>query len=262
MNAIDHRDYAAVQLIGRFRQMKAKQLHTIGFYPASLRACQRSLEKLHDAGFITPLKARGDGGNPPFVWVLNTNGLSLMPDGYKRQTSIRHHTLEITETFAGMVELARAGQFEIINYLTEPECHEKIGDNKLEPDLFVEVLLPTGRLRLVWLEVDMGRNRYESESDKHIKDKLRRYMEAWKGGGTSWPDYLLHHEPDGRPIYEQVATSGGVQLYQERLFPKVVWSVQNEWRARNIQRLINQLPEDARQLFKICDRLDIAGMFA
>jgi hypothetical protein len=66
MSRVDERDFDAVKLIGSFKQLKASQLHAIAFYPASLRSCQRSLESLHRAKFITPFKLRGDGGNPPF----------------------------------------------------------------------------------------------------------------------------------------------------------------------------------------------------
>lgn len=264
VNEIDHRDFAAVQLVGRFKQLKAVQLHQIGFYPASLRACQRSLESLRQHKFVTPLRDRtgSSGGNPPFVWVLDTEGIRQMPEGYKRQTSIRHHTIEIAETFAGIVKLDRAGQLTIISYLTEPECHERIGDNKLESDLYIEVGLPNGQLRHVWLELDMGVNRFSSESDKHIKDKLRRYVEASHDTGTFWPDYLLQREHDGTPVYDRIEVEGRMVLEQQRWFPKVVWLVQNEWRARVLQRLISQLPEDDRQLFKVCDRASIAGMFS
>jgi hypothetical protein len=188
--------------------------------------------------------------------------LDFMPEGYKLQHSVNKHTLEIADAFIEVLKLERSGRLTLIDYLTEPACHEKIGANKLEADLYTAVELPSGQLRHTWWEVDRGFDRYNSESEKHIKDKLRRYVEASHDTGDFWPDYLLQREPDGSPSYERVVVNGQVILEQGRWFPKVTWLVQNEWRARVIHRLINHLPADDRGLFNICQRSGIAGIFA
>ena len=165
--------------------------------------------------------------------------------------SISYHTLEIANTYTRLVRLERAGTLRIIHCLTEPECHESIGGQRIEPDLFVELALASGARRHLWVEVDMATKANESEGRKQIKDKLGRYWRAYTNESDHWPEYLLQRDGDSNPICERIEVDGRTVLDPKRWFPAVVWLAQDEYRLQALQHIVNEGSPESRELFKV-----------
>lgn len=256
MSTIDHRDYAVIQLVAQFRQLTAAQIHELLFAEASRMACYRALERLRQRKYLHRLEHRlvggAKGGSGQYVWMLGPEGRQLVyGESTRPRRSISYHTLEIANTYLCLVRMERMGVLRIAHCLTEPECHESISGQRLEPDLFVELELTAGPRRHLWIEVDMATKTNESEGRKQIKDKLHRYWRAYTDEGDHWPDYLLQRDGEGNPICERVEADGRTFLEPKRWFPVVVWLAQDEYRLQALQRMVSEGTAESRELFRV-----------
>lgn len=232
MATIDGRDYSVVQLVARFKQVTAKQVHELLFSQVSTpKPCQRSLQRLMQRGFLTRIEHRivggAKGGSGQYVYMLAPTGHYLMSEGpYRRRTTIDYHALAIVDTYSELVRLERVRRLVITGFSTEPDCWQVVGGQELKPDLFVDIERPAGKLQ-AWCEIDMG-----TEGDKQIKGKLARYVRAYNSvDADAFPEW-----------------------------PLTIWVTVDAWRFRQLSWLIGQLPADQQALFRVCERQDLPGL--
>src|SRR5690349_9987948 len=136
MATVDPRHNQVIQFVGQFRQVTAKHIDEVFFSDSlSIKPCYRVLDLLKERKFLYRLehehRLRGgaQGGSGPYIWVLGTEGYrALYGESSRPARVINYHTLEVTTTHVEMVKLQQAGKLQVVSYLTEPECHEVIGD--------------------------------------------------------------------------------------------------------------------------------------
>lgn len=234
MATLEARYYNTIKFIAAFKQLPTKHIHDMLFSDSkSMNPCYNTLNQLKGGKFITtlehPYSGGRKGGSNPLVWILDTEGYNLLY-GKKSQPlrGINYHTLDIAHTFMELVQLSRAGRFTIEGYATEPSCWLKINGREVRPDLYLETRSPSGLLVKSFLEIDRG-----TEWETKIKSQLSDYVYAFNHVDTKdFPEW-----------------------------PRTIWVTPDHARAMQLQRWINNLPPDDRQLFKICERSGIADMF-
>lgn len=190
---------------------------------AAMRACNRVLVRLAERDAIVMLSRRIGGitpGSTSIVWQLGKGGERLLRARSGRTNRRRYfeptyafmeHTLAVARTLAGLVEASRDRDFEVLEYLSEPDCWRPftspIGPTVLKPDLYV-VTADAEVEAHSFVEVDRG-----TEHLPTVLQKCRVYQDYW---GT------------GRAQEEL------------QLFPSVVWIVPDDRRARLIREAIER----------------------
>lgn len=162
------------------------------------------------------------GGSGQFVYRLTPKGWKYLRSEktYRALRTIDRHRLAIVDAYVTTVECERAGTLRINEVVEEPECHQVVAGVQITPDLYLNAdLLEAQTRRRIWVEVDMG-----TERRKQIIDKLTRYRHAYR----SWGD-----ERPGQP------------------FPRIVFMAVDEERERELQTIINEMPEQGRMLFAV-----------
>jgi len=234
MSTLDQRYYDTIKLIAAFRQLPTKHIHEMLFSDAqSMNPCYNVLNQLKARKFVTtlehPYSGGRKGGSNPLIWVLDIEGYNLI---YGKKslplTAINYHTLDVGHTFMDLVHLGRTGLFAIEDYAVEQGCWMKVNGRELRPDLYLETRMASGRLVKSFLEVDRS-----NEREAKIKSKCGDYV------------YCFNN----------------VDVRQFPEWPRTIWVVPHELRARQLKRWINQLPEDGSQLFSVVERANIADMF-
>jgi hypothetical protein len=223
-----------VKLIAAFRQLPTKYIHELLFTDAkSMNPCYNVLNQLKKQRFITTLEhpyiGGRKGGSTPLVWILDTEGSNLIY-GKRSQplTAINYHTLDIGHRFMDLVYLSRTGRFVIEDYAVEQGAWMKVNGRDLRPDLYVETRMPNGQLVKSFLEIDRS-----NEREAQIKSKCSDYAYCF--------------------------SNVDVRKFPE--WPRTIWVVPNDLRARQLRRWIGQLPDEEQQLFKVCEKSRLGEMF-
>lgn len=227
---LSERDRAVVDLVARFRQLSAGQVHAALFADcASKTPCDRALKRLCERGYLARLTrpTGGDGGGSnQFVYQLGRAGWRLagISAAYWAPRSVNLHTLAIADCFVALKHAEHTGELAVLRFETEPDCHRTVGTVELTPDTYAEVGIAARRLKFsLYLEVDRG-----TEKAEVIRGKCARYWQAYQG----WPD---EH------------------------FPYVVFVVPDAQRRSEIARIVKGGPESAHNLFRVFELSSLPG---
>lgn len=214
------RERAVVELVGRFRQVTAKQIAVEMFAGhASKTPLDRTLKRLVERRYLARLArpVGGDGGgSAQYVYQLGRVGWRLLgkPGEYWPFRAANLHTLAIADCFVDLRMAEQAGQCVVLKFEPEPGSPAHI---ELTPDASVEVGYRDRGVKVsAWLEVDRG-----TEHGATIKEKCVRYWRAY-------------------------------QQWQGEVFPFVVFVVPDDQRAQQIQQVIASGPDQAQALFRVC----------
>ncbi|WP_371652893.1 MULTISPECIES: replication-relaxation family protein [unclassified Streptomyces] len=206
--------------------------------PATARSlAHRNLHRLADHGLIRryrDLSRQRWPGKPGYVYLLTQAGAKLISAAGPGSTHRRDwrpadafltHRLAITELYVRLVERARDGTSELLEFKAETDAWRSYRDPmtyRLEycrPDALVRLRL-NQQPRLNWfIEIDRG-----TESPKRIAEKCRVYR-----------------------AYEVTE----VEQNKHQVFPGVIFIVPDEARAAAIRRVIAKRPAEDRGLFTV-----------
>lgn len=223
-STLSQRDALVVELVGRFRLMGAEQIRDVLFTTQTSKTpLDRALKRLTDAGYLVRLGRMVGGyggGSGQYVYQLGRVGWRHLGKGggYRPLRVIDHHTLTIAECFVVLKRLERGGDLAIIKYEADPVSRRMVGEILLTPDAYVELGVTAARQKFAfWLEIDR-----DTENAETIRGKCVRYWRAYQ----DWPG---------------------------EVFPWVVFVVPDEARRRELQRVIAGGPDEAQDLFKVCE---------
>lgn len=226
---LSERDVAIVAQVASLRLMSARQIQAIHF-PASdhrtaaaaMRARQRVLGRLMRERLLGALERRIGGvraGSAGLVLTLGPVGQRLLANDGSRQRAYEpsyrfvDHTLAVAQLLTDLSVAAQRGTFELLNWQAEPSCWREFvgfgGERRvLRPDAFLS--LGAGDYELRWFaELDRS-----TESLPVIRRKCRVYADYYQSG-------VEQAEHDG-------------------VFPRVCWSVPDEYRAERLRRVIER----------------------
>lgn len=221
---LSSRDAQVVELVGRFRLLGAEQIRAVLFADlASKTPLDRVLKRLTDAGYLARLGRMVGGfggGSGQYVYQLGRAGWRHLGKGggYRPLRVIDHHALQIAECFVLLKQLERGGELAVLGYEADPASRRTVGDILLTPDAYVELGVAATRQKYAfWLEIDR-----DTENAEVIRGKCVRYWRAYQ----AWPG---------------------------EVFPWVVFVVPDDVRRRELQRVIAGGPDDAQNLFRVCE---------
>lgn len=210
--ALSDRDLGVLRSLEACRYLSAGQLQRWHFPVGSAhqssgsaaRIARRVLARLEGQRLLVRLGRRIGGvraGSSGYVYGLGGLGQRVLASGGTRRRpaepslTFLEHTLAVGEVLVGLVEAARGGQLELLDYETEPDCWRRYlaaggARETLKPDL--AVVLGVGAYEQHWfIEVDRG--------TAHLPTLLRKCQQ-----------------------YERYYRSG--QEQQARgLFPRIAW---------------------------------------
>lgn len=208
------------------------------------RAARRVLTRLESFRVIDRLTQRIGGvrgGSSSIIYGIGPAGRRLLVRsgavaGRLGTPGDRYvaHTLAATELVVRLHEASLAGELDLIERQTEPDCWRPylgvMGARlMLKPDLFVRI--GVGALEDRWfVEVDMA-----TESTTTIAAKAKRYLEHFRSGS------------------EQA---------RHGVYPRVIWTVPDRRRGLLIEEALGMLPGAARQLFVIWPYDEVIGRLA
>jgi hypothetical protein len=223
-STLSPRDAQVVELVGRFRLLGAEQIRAVLFADlASKTPLDRALKRLTDAGYLARLGRMVGGyggGSGQYVYQLGRMGWRHLGKGggYRPLRVIDHHALQIAECFVLLKQLERGGELTVLGYEADPASRRTIGDILLTPDAYVEIGVAATRQKFAfWLEIDR-----DTENAEVIRGKCVRYWRAY-------------------------------QAWDDAVFPWVVFVVPDEARRREVARVIAGGPDDAQDLFRVCE---------
>lgn len=225
---ISPRDLAIVRHVSTFKLSTSTIINELHFSELhSKTPCDRALRRLVEGQWLIRIERRlaggSRGGSGTYVYGLGRRGFYAHHTGrFTPIRSVQHHTLAITGLYVDLKRLERAGHLSITGYSTEPHSWAQIGDTELKPDMYTQLLRPSGKHIRAWWEVDMG-----TEGQKQVRAKLDAVWRAFEQATPEeWPT-----------------------------FPVTVWAVIDAEREAELRWLISQMPEQAQALFRVC-RLD------
>ncbi len=223
------RDRDVLADVARWRLLSTRQIERLHFAGGDqaatalsrARSCRRSLERLVRERLLVRLERRIGGvraGSASFIYSIGPVGQRLIgqpgPRRRWREPSAQFvaHTLAVSELYVRLHEAARAGELELLSPpQPEPECWRALpglgGRSLLKPDLAVHLGARDYEFRW-FVEVDLG--------TEHRPALLRKCQ-----------------------AYEAYYRSG-VEQAEHGVFPRVLWVVPDEVRARVIRRLAEQ----------------------
>jgi hypothetical protein len=220
--------------VARHRYLTTRQIECFWFHDhatslSGARVCRRVLRRLHDLHVIAHLERRIGGvraGSASYVWRVGPVGDRLLRESSARPRRRQRepgrmfldHCLSVAAAHLALVRAHRAGQLELVQVQTEPECwrpYTGLGGARLvlQPDLYVETGDPDDAafVNCWFVEVDRG-----TENPARLLGKCERY-ETYRRTGTEQTD------------------AGG--------FPLVVWVMRED---RHAERLVAAIQRDAR----------------
>jgi hypothetical protein len=223
------REAAVVELVGRFRQMRARQIGEVHFSDTSGTPLKRTLARLTDADYLARLeRPRGGygGGSDQYIYQLGRVGwreVGRNPRSYWAPTFSQHtlHTLAIADCYVRLLQAERTDELKVLTFNPEREARRTVGSIELTPDAFMQLGFEDNGANedySYWLELDRGK-----EDDGDIIDKLKRYWLAFSGG--KWPD--------------------------GENFPVVLFVVPDDRRKQQIEACIAGGPDEAADLFEV-----------
>lgn len=230
---LSERDQAVVELIGKFKQMTHSQIRMSLFSElASLTPVDRTLKRLLAQGYLSRLRrpVGGDGGGSgQYIYQLGRAGWKLLdrPGHFWAPRAVNLHTLAIADCYGAFRQAEDRGELEIIEFTTEPICHQNVGPIRLTPDAYAEVGRRARCLKhTLWLEVDRG-----SEHRSTLGEKCSRYWHAF-------------------------------QCWRDEFYPQVTFVVPDLPRKLVVEEVIAHGPADATALFKVLLAREVGDYFA
>jgi hypothetical protein len=241
LERLSERDLTILRELDRLRLLSGQQLRRLHFPDGDpvtqARKARAAMRRLAELDLVVRLARRVGGmraGSEGFVIGLSGWGAAVLDLVHDRQRRHRRvietkpafaaHVLAVSELYVSLIERARAGRGELLEFSGEPQAWRQFSGSggqpvTLKPDAFVR--LGVGGYELAaFIEQDMA-----TESMPTIARKLGVYVDYWRSGHEQ-----RHH---------------GV-------FPKVWWLVPTTGRLDAIHRAVWQLPRDARALFAAC----------
>lgn len=222
------RDLRVCSLLRGLKLLTAPQIAVLAFRGLKSHTPRdRSLMRLRKAGLIRPVGRRGWNrsdnlaGGLPIIYALTPAGYRAIGENDIPATPRGIHTIEHTLCIADAVcylyAQEQAGALRVVEFVTEPDNHTRIGGAYLRPDLTLAVDVPgINRRARVWLEVDL-----DEQSDTVIKRKLAAYMTAYQASSDSEP------------------------------WHKVIFAVPHEARAQKLREVIKREARDYAPLFDV-----------
>lgn len=230
---LTERDLQILTDVGRFRLLTGLQLQHLhfGLDAAAARAARRCLKRLHEHRLLARLNRRVGGvraGSDGYVYALGPVGDRLLDRSQPRRRvrevsdGFLDHTLAVADVYVQLVRAARDGRDLTLERLdTEPACWRRLDDNAdtwLKPDLLTVLTTPANEFHS-FVEVDCG-----SEHRPALLRKLRTYELAYRLG---------------------------VVAVDAAVFPRVVWLVPDDERARLLSGLISGTTSLTPQLYAV-----------
>lgn len=232
-------DRAVLGLVAQTRLCSGAQLQRLfwnhGQPDSDSRQARKTLRRL-TAWRILDRQPRSVGGRRAgsrgFIYSLGPSGVRVLA----RESGVRvsrlatpgdryvTHVLSCTELVVRMREAARRGDLDVIEIQGEPQCWRSFlagfgARVVLKPDLFVRV--GVGALEDRWMiEVDLA-----TEARGTLTAKFKRYLAHYRGGS---------------------------QQREHGVYPRVLWAVPTQRRARQVQEVLQPLPAEVRRLVTIC----------
>jgi Replication-relaxation len=219
------RDRAIAHTVARFHQVTAKQLERLYFtkgyvWQGRQRVEVESVPTTRAARCRRALARLTRWGlvrrlDRPIGGAPAGSGGYVYVPPQSRSRSPDDHTLDIAELYVRLVEAADRRSIELLDFRAEPECHFLVGKLRIEPDAYVRLQAQDGRTYQWFAEVDRT-----TEWNTELARKMRRYWQAYDGWSGS-------------------------------TFPRVLFVMQEEYRAQSVTRLVERLASEARPLFKV-----------
>jgi hypothetical protein len=235
------RDLAILETVAAHRLVRTRHVYELHFwnhasYASGIRACTGVLARLESHRLIRrlsrPVGGVG-GGSSSTVWALDVAGDRLLRHHQGSERGRRHnfepstyflaHTLAIADIRVQLEQAARAGAFELLGVACEPNNWRSFPGElgkatSLKPDL--ALVTAAGDFEDHWfLEVDLGTELTETLIKKSV-------------------------------LYERYRASGREQAVH-RVFPRVIWIMNDVARADRLRHLIAAHPELDARLFTV-----------
>jgi hypothetical protein len=235
------RDWELLGFLADCRLATGKQL-TMRFWlverdhdPARSRAARRTLKRLRDWRVLATLpgRARGGvrGGSATLIYRVGVAGAKLLALRGSHQRRLgtpgerfTNHTLAATELAVQLHAAHERGEMELLGIQHEPQSWRffigAMGARRLiRPDLFVRV--GAGRHEDRWfVEIDQG-----TEHPGTIAAKAERYLAHLRSGS---------------------------EQHEHSVYPRVLWTVPDQHRARELGAMIDRQPDELQALFSLC----------
>jgi len=220
---LSERDLAVAASLAKLRVASVRQLQRL-HYPTQARSARRALKQLAERRIIARLHRSVGGaraGSAGWIYALDIVGQSLVGNGgpaggvrlrrpWTPGVRFLDHALAVSEVYAGLVELSRAGRFELAAFEAEPECwrsYEPIGGPAvLKPDAYARLGF-AGYEDSYFIEVDRG-----TESPRTLELKAEAYLAYY---------------------------NSGEEQHQRGVFPRVLWLVPDQPRAQVVRDAVS-----------------------
>lgn len=191
---LEPRDLEILTTVAACRLITSRQLQRLYFTNhssplSSARACSRTLKRLDRQKILSRRNRRIGGvhrGSASFVYSVGTNGVKLLDVEGQRLRSyttdpsdyFSSHTLELSELYTRLHEMAHSKELRLLEVQTEPDCWRQLTTEtkKLRPDMFVRTA--KGDVEYSYfIEVDRGTIHMPS-----ILLKLQLYAQYYASG--------------------------------------------------------------------------------
>lgn len=238
--SLEPRETAVLEVLARVRLASLRQLQRLavvdGAPRARTRRAQLLMTKLTGLGAVVRFTRRVGGartGSSGYIYGLSNLGYAVLDvDGtghgkrrrvWEAAPYFQDHMLAVTELYVQLVEQHRLNQGELLAYDAEPaNWRHFTGPGgelvQVKPDAYVR-LGATALEYSSFVEVDLS-----TETLPTILKKSQRYVDYWRSG---------------------------MEQRRRGVFPRVVWLVKTEHRARGIASVIGKLAVDSQVLFRV-----------
>ncbi len=246
---LTQRDKQVLLYIQRHRYLLSSQVQRLIFTDsatpsAALRATNRCLKKLREAGLIDNLTRRiggvRAGSGSAICYLTHAGERFLRFSGHQTSPCRRFfepspyflaHTLAIAEIAIQISEICRESQLELVLLQPEPECWRTYSEHgvqvSLKPDFYAATV--AGEYEDRWFfEVDL-----DTESPAKVIEKCRKYHQYYRSG--------LEQKESG-------------------VFPLTVWIVPGENRKQHLLSHIRSAFNKQPRLFAVITDKELAGL--
>lgn len=237
---LSDRELAIIRSVATYRYLTGNQIEQLHFQghataDTAARTRRRVLERLVAGRFLDRLpRPIGGvrGGSGAHVFALGTVGYRVVHGEARRSgtprdggpsTTFLAHTIAVAQVGVDLTTAAGRDGIERVGIETEPNCWRSYqrglgGLETLKPDLYAEVI--TSEFEDRWfIEVDRA-----TESLTAIRTKCQTYLDYYRTG---------------------------IEQERSHVFPRVVWSVPSDKRARQIEDAISRMKSVPDRLFSV-----------
>jgi hypothetical protein len=231
---LSERDLAILATLEQVRLASAAQLERLHFVGKSSQHRRRALLSLSNRRLVDRLDRVIGGvhaGSSGYLYQLSDigqralNGASGVP---RRQpstpgTAFVRHALAVSEIYVRLVESAREGKVEILEFSAEPNCWRYFpgrggGRAVVKPDAFVRIA--SGEYEDSWfVEIDLA-----TETSSTLAIKLDSYRAYW---------------------------SSGTEQARRGVFPRILWTAPDQRRVQVISDACGRQPAESWSLFMV-----------